>query len=62
MRTTVTIDDDLYEAALRIVGPTIDEADLFREAPKTFIEVQGGQAIGRFRRDSAWYAQDPASI
>jgi len=37
MRTTVTIDDELYEKALAIADPTMDKADLFREAIKTFV-------------------------
>lgn len=40
MRTTVTIDDDLYEKALEVADPAMDKADLFREAIKTFVRVQ----------------------
>ena len=42
MRTTVTIDDDLYQNALEVADPTMDKADLFREAIKTFVRVQTG--------------------
>jgi hypothetical protein len=35
MRTTVTIDDNLYEQALELAGPEMDKADLFREAIHT---------------------------
>lgn len=57
MRTTVTIDDKLYEKALAIADPTMDKADLFREAIKTFVRVQaakrlaapGGKARQTFR-------------
>lgn len=40
MRTTVTIDDELYALALDMAAPTMDKADLFREAINTFIRVQ----------------------
>ena len=54
MRTTVTIDDTDYEAALAVADPAMDKADLFREAMQTFVRVQaakrlaalGGQAPG----------------
>ena len=40
MRTTVTIDDALYDKALEVADPAMDKADLFREAIKTFVRVQ----------------------
>ena len=40
MRTTVTIDDALYEQALELADPTMDKADLFKEAIKTFVRVR----------------------
>jgi Arc/MetJ family transcription regulator len=40
MRTTVTIDDALYEHALEMADPEMDKADLFCEAIKTFVRVQ----------------------
>lgn len=46
MRTTVTIDDELYAKALEMADPGMDKADLFREAIKTFVRVQGSQAAG----------------
>jgi Arc/MetJ family transcription regulator len=45
MRTTVTIDDELYEAALELADPDMDKADLFREAVKTFVRVRAGQRL-----------------
>ena len=45
MRTTVTIDDDLYERALAVADPAMDKADLFREAIKTFVRVQTGKRL-----------------
>ena len=40
MRTTVTIDDDLYQRGLDLADPGMDKTDLFREAMNVFIRVQ----------------------
>ena len=40
MRTTVIIDDELYNRALAIADPSMDEADIFREAMETFVRVR----------------------
>lgn len=45
MRTTVTIDDALYERALAVADPGMDKADLFREAVKTFVRVQAAKRL-----------------
>lgn len=45
MRTTVSIDDALYEKALKVADPAMDRADLFREAIKTFVRVQGAKRL-----------------
>lgn len=45
MRTTVTIDDDLYNKALEMADPAMDKADLFREAIKTFVRVQAARRL-----------------
>ena len=45
MRTTVTIDDTDYEAALAVADPAMDKADLFREAIRTFIRVRAAQRL-----------------
>lgn len=45
MRTTVTIDDALYEEALELAEPEMDKADLFREAIKTFVRVQAAKRL-----------------
>lgn len=45
MRTTVTIDDALYERALEVADPAMDKADLFREAVKTFVRVQAAKRL-----------------
>lgn len=45
MRTTVTIDDSLYEQALQVADPDLDKADIFREAMKTFVRVQAAKRL-----------------
>ena len=45
MRTTVTIEDDLYQKALEVADPAMDKADLFREAIKTFVRVQAARRL-----------------
>lgn len=45
MRTTVTIDDALYKQALDLADPTMDKADLFREAVATFVRVRAAQHL-----------------
>ncbi|SFP15332.1 type II toxin-antitoxin system VapB family antitoxin [Pseudomonas borbori] len=45
MRTTVTIDDTLYQQALEMADPGMDKADIFREAIKTFVRVQAGKRL-----------------
>ena len=45
MRTTVTIDDALYERALEVADASMDKADLFREAIKTFVRVQAAKRL-----------------
>ena len=45
MRTTVTIDDSLYEKALEVADPAMDKADLFREAIKTFVRVRAAKRL-----------------
>jgi len=43
VKITVTIDDARYERALEVADPTMDEADLFREAIETFACVQAAK-------------------
>ena len=45
MRTTVTIDDALYERALQVADPGMDKADLFSEAIRTFVRVQSAKRL-----------------
>jgi Bacterial antitoxin of type II TA system, VapB len=41
MRTTITIDDQLYESAVKGADPGMDKANLIREAMRVFVRVQG---------------------
>lgn len=45
MRTTVTIDDALYQQALEMADPGMDQSDLFREALQTFVRVQAAKRL-----------------
>jgi Arc/MetJ family transcription regulator len=45
MRTTITIDDALYQKALELADPKMDKADLFREAMSTFVRVQAAKRL-----------------
>jgi hypothetical protein len=45
MRTTVTIDDALYQQALELAEPGMDKADLFRVAMQTFVRVQAAKRL-----------------
>ncbi len=52
MRTTVTIDDELYQRALELADPEMDKADLFREAVKTFVRVQIAKRLAALGGDA----------
>lgn len=45
MRTTITIDDALFEQALQVSDPGIEKADLIREAVKTYVRVQSAKRL-----------------
>lgn len=45
MRTTVSIDDELYAQALEVADPGTDKADIFRQAMKTFVRVQSAKRL-----------------
>jgi Arc/MetJ family transcription regulator len=45
MRTTVTIDDALYQRVLELADPSIDKSDLFREALQVFVRVQAAKRL-----------------
>lgn len=45
MRTTFTLDDELYRRAMELADPGMDKAELLREAVRTFIRVQAGKRL-----------------
>ena len=45
MRTTITVDDELYQQALAVADSNLDKADLFREAMRVFVRVQAGKRL-----------------
>lgn len=45
VRTTVTIDDELFQRAMEVADPGTDKSDLFREAMKVFVRVQAGKRL-----------------
>lgn len=67
MRTTVTIDDTLFEQALEMADPGMDKADIFREAFKTFVRVQAAKRLAALggslpeMRDVPRHREEPAT-
>lgn len=45
MRTTVTIDDALFERAMQMADPGTDKAELIREAIKTYVRVMSAKRL-----------------
>ncbi len=45
MRTTVTIDDELYNKALQLAEPDMEKSEIFREAFKTFVRIQSAKRL-----------------
>lgn len=46
MRTTITIDDALYEQALELAEPGLSKpSDIFQEALKTYVRVQAAHRL-----------------
>jgi Arc/MetJ family transcription regulator len=45
VRTTITIDDALYQRALEVADPDMDKTDLFREAVRTFVRIQAARRL-----------------
>jgi Arc/MetJ family transcription regulator len=45
MRTTISIDDALYQKALELADPELDRSEIFREAMRTFVRVQAGKRL-----------------
>jgi len=47
MRTTVSIEDSLYENALAFLNPALDKKEIFREAMKTFVRVESAKRLAQ---------------
>lgn len=45
MHTTVTIDDALYQRALELSDPQMDQVDVLREAVMTYVRLQTGKRL-----------------
>jgi hypothetical protein len=45
MRTTITVDDELYRQALELADPGMDKADILREAVRVFVRVQSARRL-----------------
>ncbi len=45
MRTTVTIDDALYQKALDMADQDMEKTEIFREAMKTFVRIQAAKRL-----------------
>jgi hypothetical protein len=45
VRTTITVNDELYQRALDLADPAMDKSDLFREAIKVFVRVQAAKRL-----------------
>ncbi|MDL9998327.1 type II toxin-antitoxin system VapB family antitoxin [Variovorax sp. J22P240] len=55
MRITVTIDDELFNKAVKMADPSMGRTELFREVFKSFIQVQAAKrliALGGSARDT----------
>lgn len=45
MRTTITIDDDLYAKAVALADPGIEKSELIRECVRAFIQIQTARRL-----------------
>lgn len=45
MRTTITIDDELFRKAVEVADPGMDKAEIVREAMRVFVRIQTGKRL-----------------
>ncbi len=45
MRTTVTIDDELFNKAMQLCKPGTEKSEIIREAMKTFVRIQSAKRL-----------------
>lgn len=50
MRTTITIDDELFRKAVEVADPGMDKAEIVREAEREFARRKIRVSMVRFRR------------
>jgi Arc/MetJ family transcription regulator len=45
MRTTITIDDSLFQKAIDLSDPYTDRSEIIKEAIKTYVRIQAGKRL-----------------
>jgi Arc/MetJ family transcription regulator len=45
VRTTITIDDELFRKAVELADPGMDKAEIVREAMRVFVRIQSGKRL-----------------
>jgi len=45
MRTTITIDDDLYDKAIALAEPGVEKSELIRECVRAYIQLQTARRL-----------------
>ncbi len=45
MRTTITIDDELFNKAMQLCEPGTEKSEIVREAMRTFVRVQSAKRL-----------------
>jgi len=45
MRTTITIEDELFRKAVEVADPGMDKAEIVREAMRVFVRIQSGKRL-----------------
>jgi Arc/MetJ family transcription regulator len=45
VRTTITIDDELFRKAVEVADPGMDRGEIVREAMRVFVRVQSGKRL-----------------
>ncbi len=45
MRTTITIDDELYDKAIALADPGVEKSELIRDCVRAYIQLQTGRRL-----------------
>jgi len=59
LKTTVTIDDALYQKALELAGPNINKENIVQEALETFVRVEAGKRLAAMGSTNSTMADVP---